>query len=105
MIAFAAVLQEIRGLDATELRRWIEARWVLPERTEQDYFFHEVDVARCRLIIELRQEMLIDDEAMPLVLNLLDQIYALRSEIRAVRVALEKLPPEMQAAWREQLEK
>jgi chaperone modulatory protein CbpM len=103
MIAFEAVLREVRGLDATELEQWIEARWILPERIASGYVFHEVDVARVHLIVELRHELLIDAETMPVVLNLLDQVYALRNRLKTVREAIEALPPETQALLRAKL--
>jgi chaperone modulatory protein CbpM len=103
MIAFEAVLRQVSGLDAAELEQWIEARWVLPERVAGGYVFHEVDVARVHLIVELRHELLIDAESLPVVLNLLDQVYALRNRLKSVAAAIEALPPEVQAALRERL--
>ncbi|HEY3919253.1 MAG TPA: chaperone modulator CbpM [Stellaceae bacterium] len=103
MIAFEAVLREVKGLEATELTQWIEARWVLPEQVASGYIFHEIDVARLHLIVELRHELLIDIEAMPVVLNLLDQVYALRNRLRSVAAAIEALPPETQALLRAKL--
>lgn len=103
MIAFEAVLREVAGLDAAELEQWIEARWVLPERVAGGYVFHEVDVARVHLIVELRHELLIEVETMPVVLGLLDQVYALRNRLRSVAAAIETLPPEAQALLRERL--
>ena len=100
MIAFEALLRQIHGLDAVALERWIEARWVLPERVAAGYVFHEVDVARVHLIVELTHEMMIDEEAMPVVLNLLDQVYALRKRLKSVTQAIEALPPEAQAILR-----
>lgn len=100
MIAFEAVLREIQGLHAAELEHWIEARWILPERMAEGYVFHEVDVARVHLIVELRRELLIDDEAIPVVLNLLDQVYALRNRLKSVAQAIAALPPETQATLR-----
>ena len=41
------VLGLFRDLDVTELTIWIESGWVQPERTEGDWVFHEIDVARC----------------------------------------------------------
>jgi chaperone modulatory protein CbpM len=103
MIAFEAVLREVRGLDATELEQWIEARWILPERVASGYVFHEIDVARVHLIVELRHELMIDAETMPVVLNLLDQVYALRNRLKTVREAIETLPPETQALLRQRM--
>ena len=105
MIAFEAVLRQVRGLDAGELEQWIEARWVLPERVGGAYVFHEIDVARVHLIVELRHELLVDAEAMPVVLNLLDQVYALRNRLKSLAAAIETLPPEIQAELRERLER
>jgi chaperone modulatory protein CbpM len=100
MIAFEAVLSRIQGLEAAELKEWIAARWVLPEQATHGYAFHDIDVARIHLIVELRRELLIDAEAMPLVLNLLDQVYALRKRLKSVAAAIEKLPPDMQVTLR-----
>lgn len=103
MIAFEAVLREIKGLEAVELQRWIEARWVLPERLPEGYVFRDIDLARIHLIVELRQELSIDEEAMPVILNLLDQVYALRHRLHALALAIEALPPDMQELLRTHL--
>ena len=103
MIGFEAVLREVRGLEATELTQWIEARWVLPERVASGYVFHEVDVARVHLIVELRHELMIEPDTMPVILNLLDQVYALRRRLKSVAEAIETLPPETQALIRERM--
>jgi len=100
MIAFEAVLREVKGLDAAELERWIAIRWVRPERRGEAYLFHEIDVARLHLIVELRHELMIDDEAMPVVLNLLDQIYALRHRLNTVAQVIESLPPDIKDTLR-----
>jgi chaperone modulatory protein CbpM len=100
VIAFEALLQQIDGLDAAVLERWIEAHWVLPERIAEGYVFHEVDVARVYLIVELTREMMIDEDALPVVLGLLDQVYALRKRLNSLAEAIESLPPDSQAMLR-----
>jgi chaperone modulatory protein CbpM len=103
MIGFDAVIRLIGDLQAEELRRWIDERWVRPEGDVKAYVFQEVDVARIRLIRELRYELAIDDEAMPVVLRLLDQVYALRRRLRAAREAIEAQPEEVRQALRARL--
>jgi chaperone modulatory protein CbpM len=103
MIEFEAVLHEVEGLEAVELDRWIRARWVLPERTDGGYYFHEIDIARIHLIAELRHDMLINDEAMPVVLNLLDQVYALRNRMKSLAAAVDRLPTDLQELFRTHL--
>ena len=92
MIAFDELLRQIKGLDRRDLMRWVENRWVLPERREQTWIFHEVDIARVELILEIRQEFAIDEEALPLVLGLLDQVYDLRRQLRRICDALDLRP-------------
>ncbi|HUB96690.1 MAG TPA: chaperone modulator CbpM, partial [Stellaceae bacterium] len=84
MTSVRVVCELIGGLEVTELERWIVERWVLPEEGDGGYVFHEIDVARVRLIVELRRDLAIDDEAMPVVLGLLDQVYALRRRMRGI---------------------
>ena len=98
MIAFDELLSRLAGLDRGELARWVENRWVLPEQHGETWLFREVDVARVELILEIRHEYAIDDEALPLVLGLLDQVYGLRRQLRRLCDALASQPPEVQAA-------
>jgi len=88
----------ICGLEVRELEHWIAESWVLPGGSAGAYVFEEVDVARVRLIVELRHDLVIDDEAMPVVLHLLDQLYALRRRMKAMSAALDELPPDLRTA-------
>jgi chaperone modulatory protein CbpM len=85
-------------VELVELERWIGEAWVLPGGTAGSYVFEEVDVARVRLIVELRRDLAIDDTAMPVVLHLLDQLYALRRRVKAMSSAFDELPPELRDA-------
>lgn len=92
MITFDAVIRLIGDLQAEELRRWIAERWVRPESAAEGYVFQEVDIARVRLIHDLRYDLAIDEEAMPVVLQLLDQVYGLRRRLRAIAEAIDAQP-------------
>jgi chaperone modulatory protein CbpM len=96
LIALDELLRRVRSLDRQELVRWVENRWVLAERQSGDWLFREVDIARVELIQEIRQEFAIDDEALPLVLDLLDQVYGLRRQLRRLCDALAAQPEEVQ---------
>jgi chaperone modulatory protein CbpM len=95
MIGLDALVDHFSGLDRCELLRWVENRWVLPEQQGGGWVFQEVDIARVELILEIRREWALDDDAMPLVLGLLDQVYGLRRELRRLCVALERQPAEI----------
>ncbi len=105
MIVFEELLARFGGLERRELTRWVENRWVLPERHNETWVFHEVDVARVELILDIRRDLAVDDEAMPLVLGLLDQVYSLRRQMRRLCDALEHQPPEVQDRIRQALPK
>jgi chaperone modulatory protein CbpM len=81
-----------------ELIAWIERGWVRPERTGAEPVFHDIDIARIRLIHDMRILMRIDDETIPLVLSLLDQVYDLRTGLRAVLRAVEAQPEPVREA-------
>jgi chaperone modulatory protein CbpM len=105
MIAFDEVLVRYRSLERRELTRWVENRWVLPERHAESWVFHEVDVARVELIIGIRRDFAIDDEAMDLVLGLLDQVYGMRRRMRRLCDAVAGQPQDVQDAIRRALVK
>jgi chaperone modulatory protein CbpM len=103
MRSFDAVIRLVNGLGREELRHWITERWVRPEGGTEGYVFHEVDVARVQLIFELRHELAIDEEAMPVVLRLLDQVYGLRRRLRLLNQVIEAQPETLRQTLREQL--
>src|SRR5579862_7996067 len=107
MIGLDELIRRVAGLDRGELLRWVENRWVLPEHggNAAGWAFTEVDVARVELILEIRRDFAIDDEAMPLVLGLLDQVYSLRRQMRRLCDAVAALPEDTQAAVRQALPK
>jgi chaperone modulatory protein CbpM len=107
MIGFDELVRRFGELQRGELVRWVENRWIRPEEasgeTGERWVFHEVDVARVELILDIRRELAVDDEAMSLVLGLLDQVYSLRRQMRRLCDALEQQPPEVRDAIRRAL--
>jgi chaperone modulatory protein CbpM len=81
------------GLDEAEIHRWVELSWLRPAGPPGGWVFEEVDVARIRLIVELR-ELALDEEAMPVVLSLLDQLHATRRRLRLLQQAADEAAPD-----------
>ncbi|MFC7735324.1 chaperone modulator CbpM [Roseomonas sp. GCM10028921] len=90
MISFEAVLARVSGLDAARLEAWVGEGWVRPDRQAGRLLFQEIDVARCRLILELEEELEVGESAMPVVLGLLDQLHQTRRQLRRLAEALER---------------
>ena len=88
MLSQSDVLKRIAGLAREDLEFWVGQGWVMPARHADAYVYREIDVARVRLIFELRTELSINDEALPSVLSLVDQVYGLRQELRVLARAV-----------------
>jgi chaperone modulatory protein CbpM len=83
-------------LDVIELTTWIEHRWVRPQYDELDVWtFHDIDIARVRLIYDLRRNLDVPEDTLPMMLSLLDQLYDLRRKLSAVSDAVADHPPEL----------
>ncbi len=91
VIGIAAACRCVGGVSAEMLTVWIERRWVCPPGGER---FRPVDLARIRLIAELRDELLIEDSALELVLPLLDQLHAERARLRRLAGVLAARAPD-----------
>ncbi|MDT8276546.1 chaperone modulator CbpM [Roseomonas mucosa] len=94
MITVTTVLQRVHGLDEPTLWSWVAQDWVRPARRGGETLFEEIDIARLRLILELRDEMEVGETAMPVVLSLLDQLHASRRHMRRLCEMLDAAGPE-----------
>jgi chaperone modulatory protein CbpM len=81
------------GVNQQDLERWILLDWVRPDKENGRYVFEAIDVARVRLIRELLDDMMLNEEAMPVVLALLDQLYETRRRMREAGRAIALLAP------------
>jgi chaperone modulatory protein CbpM len=85
---------ELCGIDRDELTMWIERRWVLPIAADGDYLFSDADLARVQMIAEFRHDLALDEEALPAVLALVDQLHATRRRFRQLVQIICELPEE-----------
>jgi chaperone modulatory protein CbpM len=99
MKSLAAVAGLFSDVSAPVIQDWVARGWVhVAGASPEEWVFAEIDVARIRLIRELRIDLEVDENALPLVLSLLDQVYDLRRALKAVARALEGQPAEVRAA-------
>ena len=68
-------------LDRETLEVWIEEEWLVPSGTTTEPAFSEADLARAKLIRDLRQDLGVNDEGVGVILNLLDQVHGLRKAL------------------------
>jgi chaperone modulatory protein CbpM len=99
MRTLSEVVSLIGRVDRVELTQWIELGWVAPEKPAgAEPAFSDLDVARVCLICDLRRDLAVEEETIPLVLSLLDQVYALRRQMNALTSAIQQQPDEVRQA-------
>ena len=104
MISIDVVIARCSGLHRPDLERWIALGWVRPDGSAGGYLFREIDVARVGLIQQLRDDLGVEEETLPLVLSLLDQLYDARRQMRALADALgETASPDVRRSLAEHL--
>lgn len=89
------VVASVERVTVQRLRHWVRSGWILPGEAGGALVYSEVDVARVRLLCELEEDLAIDEETLPVVLSLLDQIHGLRHELRALARAVEAQPADV----------
>jgi chaperone modulatory protein CbpM len=103
-IRFEEVLVQCR-IERTVLETWIAREWVLPTRGDDAWLFSETDVARIEMICDLSRELELNEDAIDVVLPLIDQLYGLRASLRRIADAIAALPDPMRTQLRAELRK
>jgi chaperone modulatory protein CbpM len=96
MLSERDLLTRVQRLTVTRLKVWVAQGWIKPaDQAAESY--SEADLARATLICNLEDELGFDEEDVPVLLNLIDQIHGLRAELKLLLGALEELPPDLRA--------
>ncbi len=95
------VLAAIPLLTRTRLVVFIETGMVIPVRQETEetsaHVFRRVDFARLRLLCDLADALDLHDDALGVVVTLIDQLHATRADLLAIVRAVETEPPDIRA--------
>ena len=73
------------GLQVQTLELWIEQEWLIPETSPAGMNFSGRDLARARLIRELKGDIGVNDEGVDVILHLMDQLHGLRRALADLR--------------------
>lgn len=95
------VVASIDEVTVRRLRRWVRQGWIVPSKASEGHRFDELDLARVRLVCQLQDELDLKEDTVPVVLSLIDQVYGLRRELKALTVAIEAQPKETREAIKE----
>jgi chaperone modulatory protein CbpM len=90
MLSERDIIAKVEHVTVTRLRIWVRQGWIRPAAEPPG--FTEADLARAALIRDLEDTLGFDEDQVPVLLNLIDQIHGLRAELKTVLGALEGLP-------------
>ncbi|WP_292524180.1 MerR family transcriptional regulator [Methyloceanibacter sp.] len=99
MLTEEDVVARVSRLTVTRLRVFVSEGFIKPE-TDTQPAYSEADLARAALICNLEDELGFDQEDVPVLLSLIDQIHGLRAELQGFVEAIEELPPETRTTVR-----
>jgi chaperone modulatory protein CbpM len=82
------------GMSDETLMTWIEEEWLMPGGSVAEMSFSEIDIARARLIRDLKIDLGVNDEGVGVILNLLDQLHGMRRTLMELREVIRTVPSE-----------
>ena len=92
------VMARVERLTIRELRNWVREGWVRPAQGEDGPFFDDLDIARVRLLCDLRKDMAIAGDTIPVILSLIDRLHKSQREFRMLQQALDEQPEDLRLA-------
>jgi chaperone modulatory protein CbpM len=99
VITLDTLVMTIPGLERCDVEHLVAWDCIRPAGRQGAWLFREIDIARLRLIQELRRDLDLPEDALPIVLHLLDQLYATRRRLRRLHDAVEQAaPPDVRQA-------
>ena len=81
-------------LTRTRLIAFVEAEIVIPQRADAGLSFRRIDLARMELLCELSEQYDLGDDALGVVISLIDQLHGMRADLAAIARAIEDEPRE-----------
>lgn len=99
MLTEEDVVARVSRLTVTRLRVFVSEGFIKPE-TDTQPAYSEADLARAALICNLEDELGFDQEDVPVLLSLIDQIHGLRAELQGFVEVIEELPAETRTTVR-----
>ena len=89
------VIAAVDRLDRARLTRFIRAEVIRPADAGGRMVYRQVDIARIELLCDLSEDFDFGDEALGMVMDLIDQLHGTRSDLRDLMLALAQEPEEV----------
>lgn len=94
------IIARVDDLTPPRLKAFIRARIVTPVSTANGPAYGETDLARLQLLCDLTDIHELPEEALPMVMSLIDQLNTARGDMRALMQAVAAEPDEVRGRIR-----
>ena len=84
------VVSQVDRLTLRELRLWVREGWVRPATGTLGPVFDEIDLARIRLLCDLRKDLSLPEDAITPILALMDRLHQTRRDLRWLTEVLDE---------------
>jgi chaperone modulatory protein CbpM len=85
----------VATLTRARLVAFIEAEIIVPLHTENGIVFRQVDLVRMELLCELTESFSLNDDALSIIISLIDQLHSTRSELECLLQAIRDEPADV----------
>lgn len=90
-------ISAVARLTRVQLISFVEAEIIVPVMTEDGPAYRKIDIMRMELLCELSEQFELQDDALGMVISLVDQLHGVRAELRSVLEAVETEQPEVRS--------
>ncbi|WP_313665519.1 chaperone modulator CbpM [Shinella sp.] len=98
MMRVDEIIEQIADLQQSDLDAWISEALISPQEDAGALVFSEVECARIRLICTLRYDLEVDEDTLPIIVSLLDQLHQARQRLFKLSAAVATQDKLVQAA-------
>lgn len=89
------VVAAIARLTQQQLVSFVDARIVSPIQTADGPVYRQIDLVRIELLCDLTEQFELKDDALAVVISLIDQLHGVRAELQAVLDVIAAEPAEV----------
>lgn len=91
------LIASVTRLTQTRLTAYVGQAYLCPAQSEDGLVYSPADLARAELICDLVEQFNLQDDALGVVLSLIDQLHGVRGELQRVMDAIDRQPSAIQA--------
>ena len=97
------VIESVASLTAERLSHFERLRIIIPVNTSEGPRYHALDVRRITLLCELTDDFEVNEDALVIIMSLLDQLHGAQCKLEQVVQAIVAEPPEIKVRLSQRL--